>query len=202
MADTFVDYNRICEMIYKTAERSIMNTPYLETERLCLRPIDPRDVQSVFDCWMRDEEVSRYMYWKASDKIEDAQEFIDYERNMYESDTWYRWIIVLKETKQIIGTCLIYYNEEELNWDISYNLGRKYWGKGYATEAMKRVMNYAESVLQLEEFIAIHAVENKSSQRIIEKLGFVYEKEVPYECNGGTIITKGKFYRKKKFPKS
>ena len=35
-----------------------------------------------------------------------------------------------KETDEIIGTCLIYFNDEENNWDISYNLGKKYWGKG------------------------------------------------------------------------
>ena len=50
------------------------------------------------------------------------------------------------ETGQIIGTCLIFYNEddEESHWDISYNLGKQYWGKGFVTEAMKEVMHFAE----------------------------------------------------------
>ena len=39
---------------------------------------------------------------------------------------------MLKETGKIIGTCLVFYNEEddESHWDISYNLGKQYWGNG------------------------------------------------------------------------
>lgn len=79
----------------------------------------------------------------------------------------------------MIGTCLIYFNEYENNWDISYNLGREYWGYGYVSEAMDEVMTFAKNVLQIKECIAVHSIENSASGRVIEKLGFVYEKDVP-----------------------
>ena len=60
---------------------------------------------------------------------------------------------------------------------------------------MKKVMDYAKDVLGVKECIAVHAVENPASGRVMEKLGFQYEKEVPYECNGGEIQTVGKYYR-------
>ncbi|MCF2641954.1 GNAT family N-acetyltransferase [Roseburia hominis] len=63
----------------------------------------------------------------------------------------------------MIGTCLIYFKDEEKNWDISYNLGKKYWGKGYVTEAMTEVIRYAVEVLHMEECIAVHAVENPAN---------------------------------------
>lgn len=172
-----------------------MFTPKLETERLMLRQIKTDDVDAIFNCWMQDEDVSRYMYWKASKDIKETQEFIRYELGNIENDKWYRWIIVLKHTDEIIGTCLIYYNDEENNWDISYNLGKTYWGKGYITEAMLRVMEYAINELTIKGCIAIHAIENPESGRVIEKLGFTYEKMVPYECNGGEIKTTGKYYK-------
>lgn len=172
-----------------------MFTPKLDTERLILRPIQIEDIDPIFNCWMQDEDVSRYMYWKASSDINEAQEFVYYELGNIENDRWYRWIISLKHTEEIIGTCLIYFNDEEKNWDISYNLGKKYWGKGYITEAMQRVMKYAINDLLIKECIAIHAIENPESGRVIQKLGFRYEKEVPYECNGGEIKTNGKFYK-------
>ena len=100
-----------------------------------------------------------------------------------------------KETDEIIGTCLIYFNDEENNWDISYNLGKKYWGKGYITEAMHRVMEYAINELTIKECIAIHAMENPESGRVIQKLGFRYEKEVPYDYNRGEKNTVGKYYK-------
>lgn len=172
-----------------------MSTPELETDRLILRKICSEDIKEIFDCWMRDEAVSRYMWWKASDDINDTREFVEFELGNIENDRWNRWIIVLKETSEIIGTCLIYFNDEENNWDISYNLGRKYWGKGYASEAMGEVMRYAGEILNIKECIAIHAAENPASGHVIRKLGFKYEKDVPYECGGGDIVTVGKFYR-------
>jgi ribosomal-protein-alanine N-acetyltransferase len=68
-------------------------------------------------------------------------------------------------------------------------------GKGYISEAMNAVMNYAVKELKIKECIAVHAKENVVSGRVIEKLGFVYEKDVPYECSGGEIKTIGKYYR-------
>jgi ribosomal-protein-alanine N-acetyltransferase len=172
-----------------------MVTPKLETDRLLLREIHADDVEAIFNCWMQDEDVSKYMYWKASDDINETMKFVEFELDNLENDTWNRWLIVLRETSQIIGTCLIFFNEEENNWDISYNLGKQFWGKGYISEAMNRVMQYAVDVLEIKECIAVHAIENPASGRVIQKLGFCYEKEVPYECNGGTITTKGKYYR-------
>ena len=42
-----------------------MKTPTLETDRLILREIYPNDTQAIFNGWMNDENVSRYMWWKA-----------------------------------------------------------------------------------------------------------------------------------------
>jgi len=172
-----------------------MVTPKLETERLILRQIKNADVDAIFNCWMQDEDISKYMYWKASKDRKEAQEFVQFELGNLENDKWNRWIILLKQTDEIIGTCLIYFNDEENNWDISYNLGKKYWGKGYITEAMQRVMEYAINELSIKECIASHAIENPESGRVIQKLGFCYEKEVPYECNGGEKNTVGKYYK-------
>ena len=60
---------------------------------------------------------------------------------------------------------------------------------------MKKVMNYAINELGMTECIAVHAKENPASGKVITMLGFSFEKEVPYECNGGEIHTVGKFYR-------
>jgi len=172
-----------------------MFTPELTTGRLLLRAVKAEDVKPVFDCWMQDEDVSRYMCWKSSNDIGNAHNFIDYECSMLDSDLWYRWIIVSKDTNKIIGTCLIFFNDEENAWDISYNLGKAYWGKGYITEAMLKVLDYAKETLKLKEVIAVHAKENPASGKVIKKLGFHYVKEVPYDCNGDTIHTTGYYYQ-------
>lgn len=172
-------------------------TPRINTERLCLREIQEGDVKDIFDCWMQEEEVSRYMWWKASRDIADTEAFVEYELGQLENAKWNRWIVVLKESGEVIGTCLIFYNEEdeESHWDISYNLGRKFWGKGYMTEAMEAVMAYAAEELGMKECITSYAKVNQNSARVLDKLGFQDEKEIPYECSGGEIHTKGMLCR-------
>lgn len=172
-----------------------MITSKLETDRLLLREIHEEDTEDIFNCWMQDEDVSRYMWWKASDDINDVKEFVEFEKNNLENDKWNRWIIVLKETDEIIGTCLIFFNDDENYWDISYNLGKKFWGKGYVTEAMTEVMRYAVEVMGIKEIATTYAVDNHASARVLEKLNFKNEKEIMYECSGGDIITKGMLCR-------
>ena len=75
-----------------------MSTPILHTERLTLRPIRENDIDAIFDCWMQDEDVSRYMYWKASDNIDDAREFVNFELENLDNEKWNRWIIELAAT--------------------------------------------------------------------------------------------------------
>lgn len=99
-----------------------MITPKLETDRLILREIHSDDTEAIFNCWMQDENVSRYMQWKASNDINAAKEFVKFELENLENDKWNRWIISLKSTNEIIGTCLIFFNDDEGHWDISYNL--------------------------------------------------------------------------------
>ena len=76
-------------------------------------------------------------------------------------------------------------------WEIGYNLGKKYWGKGYTTEAMKEVLIFAKEKLSLTEIVGRYAIENPASGNVMKKLGFQYEKDIPYECNNGTVMRKG-----------
>lgn len=173
-----------------------MALPQLETSRLILRGIRKEDTEAIFTCWMQDEEVSRYMWWKASMDRKDAEEFTVFELEKLSDENWNRWIIVKKETKEIIGTCLLFFNGEENHWDISYNLGKKYWGNGYVTEAMTSVLSYAEREKGITEIETSYAKVNTASGRVLEKLSFHAVKEVPYLCNGGEIKTTGVYCRR------
>lgn len=165
----------------------------MEMKRLILREIQKDDVEQIFNCWMKDEDVSKYMFWKASNNIADAKDFVQFELRQIENEKWNRWIIIAKHTNEIIGTCLVFWNDEdeEPHWDISYNLGKKYWGKGYITEAMQKVMNYAEETLNMTECITTYARVNVASANVLHKLGFTDEKMIPYVCSGGDIVTEG-----------
>lgn len=174
-----------------------MRTPRIETQRLILREIREQDMHEIFECWMKDEAVSRYMLWKARDNIGDCIDFVEYELGQIENGKWFRWIIVLKQTGEVVGTCLIFLNEDDepSHWDISYCLGKRYWGMGYATEAMEEVLRFARKNLGMTECITTYAKANQGSANVLKKLGFKDEKEISYKCNGGEIVTEGMMCR-------
>lgn len=157
-----------------------------------MRSIRSDDTEKIFTCWMNDENVSRYMQWKASDDINEARSFVEFELKNTENDTWNRWLIVNRATNELMGTCLLFFNEIDGDWDISYNLGKRFWGNGYATEAMRAVIKYAAEAMAIKTICTTYALENKASERVLWKLGFSFGEEVTYECNGGNIITRGR----------
>ena len=168
-----------------------MNTPILETERLNLRPFAENDVLAVFEGWESDPVVAKYMFWSSHHDIEKTKQWIKEEISKISRDDWFRWAIVCKDTNQVIGTGLVYYEQEVSGWEIAYNLGKKYWGKGYATEAMQEIIRFARDELKLTELIGRYAKENPASGNVMRKLGFVYELDIPYECNRGTVLREG-----------
>lgn len=171
-----------------------MRTPYLETERLILRTFKEDDAEEVFKCWESDPRVAKYMFWTSHNDINKTIKWVKKEISNIEKDNWYRWCIEEKSTGNIVGTCLIYYEEEVQNYEVAYNLGYDYWGKGYVTEAMKQVLYFAKNELKLKEVIGRHAKENISSENVMKKLGFKYMKDIPYECNRGSVMREGKMY--------
>ncbi|MDD4370447.1 MAG: GNAT family N-acetyltransferase [Anaerostipes sp.] len=68
---------------------------------------------------------------------------------------------------------------------------------GYVTEAMNAVMKYAVEKMKIREISTVYAKENPASGHVLQKLGFQVVKEVPYECNGGEIVTTGRLCRYK-----
>lgn len=169
-----------------------IKTPVLETDRLRLRPFRLEDAQTVFDCWESDPDVAaRYMFWTSHSDIGKTKEWLAFEIGQIEKPGWYRFAVEWKPEQKLIGTALIYYEEEVQCWEIGYNFGKAYWGCGYATEAMTCILDFARAKLGISEVVGRYAIENPASGRVLEKLGFQYEKEIPYDCNDGTVRRRG-----------
>ncbi len=62
--------------------------------------------------------------------------------------------------------------------DVGYALLPEYWSKGYASEAVRVVMQYAGESLGMRRVVAVVNTENASSIRLLEKVGFRYERMV------------------------
>ena len=60
---------------------------------------------------------------------------------------------------------------------MGYWLGKKYWGKGFATEAVGRLLELGFDELDLNEIYASYKVGNKASKKVLEKSGFQFYRE-------------------------
>lgn len=148
----------------------------LKTERLILRKVKIDDYKTIYDTWTSDFEVSMYVSWYVHKSPRVTKKLVEYWCNEYKNDKkCYRWIVELKKSHTIIGMIdVVRKNLEYKTCEMGYVYGKKYWGNGYGTEALKAVINY----LHNEGFVVItagHMVENVGSGRVMEKAGMTYE---------------------------
>src|SRR5262249_9778056 len=83
------------------------------------------------------------------------------------------WPIFLLDGGENLGCCgLRPYRPEEGVFELGAHLLREYWGRGYATEATRRVIAHAFGPLGARALFARHNPANRGSVRILKKLGF------------------------------
>ncbi len=102
----------------------------------------------------------------------------------YEKRGFGPWAVVEKTSAEVIGYCGLFYFDDvngRPEVEIGYRLARKYWGQGYATEALCAVRDYAFNTLGLSRLIALIDPDNIASVRVAEKAGMHYEKDVMLE---------------------
>ena len=148
----------------------------LTTDRLILRPFTIEDVPAQYEMNL-DPEVSRYTGDGGVVGIDEIERRIknDVLRD-YKMHGYGRMVVVLKETGEIIGFCGLKYLSDLEEVDLGYRFVQRQWGKGIATEASRAVLDYAWSDLGLNRVIAWVLPENQGSVRVLDKLGFHFEK--------------------------
>ena len=160
-----------------------MKTPVINAKRIILRPFCANDTEDVFYGWENDPDVARYMYWESHNDINKTKAWIQEEISKIDSDDWYRWAIVCKGNGKVIGTSIVYFDEEYDKFEVAYNLTKRAWGCGYTTEAMEAVIKFIREKLDIKELIGHCAKVNKAFSSVMKKLGFKFIREMPYKCS-------------------
>ena len=150
----------------------IIRVPQLETDRLTLRMWAKKDAPALFE-YARDPDVGPNAGWKPHDNVGESRLIIDqlFRRNM-------TWAIIEKEMGTIVGSIGLEedrYRPNISSKEMGYSLAKSRWGKGYMTEAAKRLIRYCFEELKLDILMIRTSETNRRSQRVIEKCGFTYE---------------------------
>jgi len=69
----------------------------------------------------------------------------------------------------------VHFEAENSCGEIGYALSRDYWNDGIMTEAVKRVIRFAFENMNINRVVAIHAVNNPVSGRVMQKANMSYE---------------------------
>lgn len=150
----------------------------LDTERLFIRE------------W-RDSDVPHYLrlstdvgynnfaypgYYLVKDEAE-ALEKIRQRQKLFQARGLGKFPVFLKNG-EFVGTCGIdpYTLDGSEQFELGYRMLLDHWGNGYATEAAKAVLSYAQTTLSLGKVLAFAVPQNPQSLKIIEKLGFRYQR--------------------------
>lgn len=91
---------------------------------------------------------------------------------------WGGWLVEERATGVFVGRVGISdwegWPEPELGWTIV----PAYWGRGYAVEAARAVLDFARSLQRTTQLVSFVRANNTQSVRVAEKLGAVYERDI------------------------
>jgi 8-oxo-dGTP diphosphatase len=151
----------------------------LDAERLTLRALRPDDAESIA-ILVNDWEVVRYTTSIPYPyDVDMARTFI-----ASQAERWSVWqpgaplteeiafAIARKSDGALLG-CIGLQPGETHGLEFGYWVGRTYWNRGYASEAVARLTRFAFEVLRVEEIWAAAVPVNDASHRVLEKNGFV-----------------------------
>jgi len=98
----------------------------------------------------------------------------------YEKHGFGFYVIRLKHMDFPIGSCGMLKRDHLDHIDIGYNLLEEFHGMGYAYEASVAVINHAKEYHNINHLIAVTSDINKSSQKLLKRLGFTFDKLITW----------------------
>jgi RimJ/RimL family protein N-acetyltransferase len=153
-------------------------TPLFETKRLIVRSWIPElDAEQAFEIYS-DPEVTHFLgNGSRVTTIESQRQRLieNIERSRRRKNGTGSWAILEKETTTIVGTILLKPLPDKdglatQDYEVGWHLRRVSWGKGYATEAGRGMLNYGFSILNLPVIYAVVKPENHASIRVTQRL--------------------------------
>ena len=149
------------------------------SQRLILREFEKSDGIHFYSL-NNDPEVIKYTGDPTFTSVSEAEEFIE-NYSVYRDFGYGRWAVCLKETQEFLGFCGLKFHPKEKITEVGFRFFKNQWNKGYATESTLACLSYGFSELNLNEIYAHVHIKNFASQRVIEKCGLHFVKEILYD---------------------
>jgi [ribosomal protein S5]-alanine N-acetyltransferase len=145
----------------------------IETKRCNLCKMQQGDYADVKQLHM-DESVRKYL-----GGIDDEEKFSEkfHQMNRFDNESFY-WIVRLKENGEFIGVASLKLHHDGKNKEVSYEFLPRFWGQGYGTEVIQKVIEYGFNEIGLDEIVAETQTANKTSCKLLEKVGMTLKEKI------------------------
>lgn len=148
----------------------------LETERLLLREMEPKDYDALYAVLADSDIMQHYPYIFDEARV---RNWIARNRERYQKDGFGLWAVVLKESGEMIGDCGITLQNihGQMLPEIGYHIRKEQQRKGYASEAAAACIRYAFDKFEFPAVYSYMKYTNIPSQKTAMKNGMVFLEE-------------------------
>lgn len=179
-----------------------MNDHTIKTKRLILRPWREEDLEA-FSRLNADPRVMEYFPGVLTQ--EESDQFAKRICTAIKQQGWGLWAVSVPDISDFIG----YIGLAPVNFvadftpaiEIGWRLAHEFWEKGYATEGAMSALKYGFETLQLDEIVSFTAVQNKRSQKVMEKIGMTHNPQEDFDhpkLSEGNRLRRHVLYRLKR----
>jgi [ribosomal protein S5]-alanine N-acetyltransferase len=146
--------------------------PTIKTKRLTLRRLTEEDIPNMSKMFGNND-VTKYL--TGDTPPSDEHTMLKIVRLRKETE----WAIILNETNEFIGDCMIPNITENYLCEIGCVLMQEHWGKGYAKESMLAIIDYCTNALKIKRLCAKMDNKNIRAKKLIESLSFEQNAVLP-----------------------
>jgi len=113
---------------------------------------------------------------------ERVRDWIAWNRRLYRDRGFGLWVLHETATGDFVGECGLVEQDVEgaTEIEVGYQLHRRFWGRGLATEAAAACLAHARDVVGLDRLVALIDPRNAASQRVAANIGLALEREVQF----------------------
>lgn len=160
-------------------------TEILSTPRLLLRQLGQDDAAFMLEL-LNEEPFLLNIGDRGVRNLEDSAAYIlNGPVASYQKFGFGLYAVDLRESGTVAGICGLLKRESLDDVDLGFAFLQRFWGQGYARESAQAMMHHARNTLGLQRIVAITAPHNRDSIKLLEKIGFRFEKIIHMPDNQG-----------------
>jgi [ribosomal protein S5]-alanine N-acetyltransferase len=149
----------------------------IETARLFLHRPTRDDLRAIFDRYASDPEVTRYLAWPRHQSIIDTEFFLKFSDAEWNHASVGPYLVRSRADQMLLGSTGLALESPD-SASTGYVFARDSWGRGYASESLRAMIDLARD-LGLRRLYALCHVQHNPSARVLEKARFNREKLLP-----------------------